>query len=277
MIYWSAGAYWATIFFISANISPAKKQRNSVIAINSPVFILSFIFNTEPTKVPKATPIKQPTRQRESRGQRCVPRDIFKTKAKNMDKQLRSIMQEQTGINYIFLGSQESMMTDIFERVKSPFYHFGMLMRLNKIPYEDFKSYIADRLEDVSEQAAQIADEILTFTSCHPYYTQQLSFAVWNNLVAGKNEDVLQLAVEDIITTHDLDYERLWLNFNKTDKYVMVSICEGNNPAQDRNQPTSTMTSALLRLSKKGYIFRSDRYEIEDPFFRKWILKNMIE
>ena len=98
-----------------------------------------------------------------------------------------------------------------------------------------------------------------------------------NNLEAGKNEDVLQLAIEDIITTHDLDYERLWLNFNKTDKYVMVSICEGNNPAQDRNQPTSTMTSALLRLSKKGYIIRSDRYEIEDPFFRKWILKNMIE
>ena len=49
------------------------------------------------------------------------------------------------------------------------------------------------------------------------------------------------------------------------------------SPAQDRNQPTSTMTSALLRLSKKGYIIRSDRYEIEDPFFRKWILKNMIE
>ena len=168
---------------------------------------------------------------------------------KNMDKQLRSIMQEQTGINYIFLGSQESMMTDIFERVKSPFYHFGMLMRLNKIPYEDFKSYIADRMKDVSEQPTQIADEILAFTNCHPYYTQQLSFAVWNNLVAGKNEDVLQLAIEDIITTHDLDYERLWLNFNKTDKYVMVSICEGNNPAQDRNQPTSTMTSALLRLT----------------------------
>ena len=139
------------------------------------------------------------------------------------------------------------------------------------------KSYIADRLKDVSEQPTQIADEILAFTSCHPYYTQQLSFAVWNNLEAGKNEDVLQLAIEDIITTHDLDYERLWLNFNKTDKYVMVSICEGNNPAQDRNQPTSTMTSALLRLSKKGYIIRSDRYEIEDPFFRKWILKNMIE
>ena len=97
------------------------------------------------------------------------------------------------------------------------------------------------------------------------------------NLKKKKNEDVLQLAIEDIITTHDLDYERLWLNFNKTDNYVMVSICEGNNPAPDRNKPTRTTTSALLRLSKKGYIMRSDKYEIEDPFFRKWILKNMIE
>lgn len=40
-----------------------------------------------------------------------------------LDRQLRSIMQEQKHINYILLGSQESMMTDIFEDKKSPFYH----------------------------------------------------------------------------------------------------------------------------------------------------------
>lgn len=40
-----------------------------------------------------------------------------------LDRQLRSIMQEQKHINYILLGSQESMMTDIFENKKSPFYH----------------------------------------------------------------------------------------------------------------------------------------------------------
>ena len=195
---------------------------------------------------------------------------------KDMDKQLRAIMQEQTGINYIFLGSQESMMTDIFERVKSPFYHFGMLMRLSKIPYEDFKKYISDRLSPLSECPENLADEILAFTGCHPYYTQELAFAVWNNLAIGKKENVIPLAVEDIIATHDLDYERLWLNFNKTDKYVMVTICEGNNPVQDRNLPTSTLTSAVMRLAKKGYIIRSEQYELEDPFFKKWIQKNIV-
>ena len=205
---------------------------------------------------------------------------------KHLDKQLRAIMQEQSGINYIFLGSQESMMTDIFENVKSPFYHFGMLMRLSKIPYEDFKEFIVERLAPVCQNRViesnvllpeTLADEILSFTGCHPYYTQELAFAVWNNLSASEQDkDVIRSSIEDIIAIHDLDYERLWLNFNKTDKYVMVVISEENNPVQDRKLPTSTLTSATLRLSKKGYIIRTEQYEMEDPFFKEWILRNVV-
>lgn len=136
---------------------------------------------------------------------------------KYLDKQVRAIMQEQSGINYIFLGSQESMMTDIFENVKSPFYHFGMLMRLSKIPYEDFKEFIAERLSKVCSNSEMMADEILSFTGCHPYYTQELSFAVWNNLFVGNQEkNIIRLSIDDIIAIHDLDYERLWLNFKST-------------------------------------------------------------
>ncbi len=194
----------------------------------------------------------------------------------NIDKHLRAIMQEQRGINYIFMGSQESMMTDIFERVKSPFYHFGMLMRLSKIPHDDFKEYLAERLAVVTQDADGVAEEILVVTACHPYYTQELAFVVWNNLKNGREEDVIALSLADIIATHDLDYERLWLNFNKTDRYVMTLVAKDMNPTQDRRLPTSTTTSALLRLTRKGYIIRSDQYDIEDPFFKKWIHVNVL-
>ena len=60
-----------------------------------------------------------------------------------LDKQLRAIMQLQKHINYILLGSQESMMTEIFERKKSPFYHFGQLMRFSKLPREDFHGFLS--------------------------------------------------------------------------------------------------------------------------------------
>lgn len=194
---------------------------------------------------------------------------------KGLDKQLRSIMQVQQHLNYILLGSQESMMTDIFERKKSPFYHFGKLMRLNKIPYDDFREYITSRLPiKEKEKLNSIVEEILSFTNLHPYYTQQLSAQVWemvsyDNLVDG----VVGEAITKIVRTHDLDFERLWLNFNRTDRSIMLSLSKGVNPLQNRQVATSTSFSGIKRLMKAGYVIRVDDYEIEDPFFREWILR----
>jgi AAA+ ATPase superfamily predicted ATPase len=57
----------------------------------------------------------------------------------NLYRQLRSVMQQHKHINYVFLGSQESMIREIFENKKSPFYHFGFLMTL-KSPGKIFSS-----------------------------------------------------------------------------------------------------------------------------------------
>ena len=62
---------------------------------------------------------------------------------KGLLKLLRAVMQRQEGLNYVFMRSQESMMEDIFEKKKSPFYHFGYRLTLKKIPYEDFHTYIS--------------------------------------------------------------------------------------------------------------------------------------
>lgn len=195
---------------------------------------------------------------------------------KHIDKELRAIMQEQKGINYVLLGSQESMMTDIFERPKSPFYHFGMLMRLDKIPREDFDNYLQNRFSSVTEYASTISREILDFTDNHPYYTQQLASTVWDLIALGKGgNDVLSNAITDIVQAHDLDYERLWLTFNKTDQLMITIICQGNSPIKTRILPTSTMTSSLKRLVKKGYVInkKKDEYVMEDPFFKEWLIK----
>ena len=113
---------------------------------------------------------------------------------KHLDKQLRSIMQLQKGLNYIFLGSQEGMMLEIFERKNSPFYHFGGLMRLNKIPYDEFYKFVIDRLPETPNKET-VTREILSFSSCHPYYTQQLAFEVSNQIESNQiHEEIVQCA-----------------------------------------------------------------------------------
>ena len=194
---------------------------------------------------------------------------------KGLDKQLRSIMQEQSHLNYVLLGSQESMMTEIFERKKSPFYHFGKLMHLDKIPYNDFKEYVSARLPLKEQKKLDgIVDEILAFTNLHPYYTQQLSAQVWDMMTYENHvEGVVGDAISNIVRTHDLDFERLWLNFNRTDRSIMMSLSKGANPLQNRQVATSTSYSGIKRLMKNGYVIRVNDYEIEDPFFKEWIIR----
>ena len=196
--------------------------------------------------------------------------------APKLDKQLRAIMQEQKHINYILLGSQESMMTEIFERKKSPFYHFGELMRLGKLPREDFHRFLSERLKTCfTTSCDDLADSILDYTNNHPYYSQQLAANVWNiGILQIETDDVLRTAVDYIVTTHGHDYERLWMGINRTSKWILQRLAS-QGVLQTGEYPTSTIYSALKRLQKDGYVIYSDHYEIEDPFFKEWIHKGM--
>ena len=190
---------------------------------------------------------------------------------KNLDKQLRSIMEMQSGLNYIFLGSQEGMMLEIFERKKSPFYHFGGLMHLKKIPYDEFYQFVLERLPQTPNKA-DVTKEILAFTTCHPYYTQQLAFEVYNQIENYHIHDgVVAQSIQTIIQTHDLDYERLWETFNNTDKSTLLQLCQNLNPLNNRTIATSTTFSSLKRLVKSGVVVRAEEYMLEDPFFSEWL------
>ena len=195
--------------------------------------------------------------------------------APKLDRQMRSIMQEQKHINYILLGSQESMMSEIFENKKSPFYHFGEMMRLGKLPRDDFHRYLSERLSTCfPDSCEELADHILDYTACHPYYSQQLASNIWQvGVLEPDTEDPFETAIDRIVTTHGLDYERLWMNFNRTNKWILQRLSSGK-PLQSSDYRTSTVYSALKRLQKNGYVIYTDRYEMEDPFFREWIRVN---
>ena len=62
---------------------------------------------------------------------------------------------------------------------------------------------------------------------------------------------------------------------NRTDRYTLKLLALSQMPMQNRSKASSTSYSSLLRLMKAGYVVRAPQYEIEDPFFRRWILKNV--
>lgn len=206
--------------------------------------------------------------------------EIFRIN-KGLDRVLRSLMQDHKHVNYIFLGSSESMIREIFENKKSPFYHFAYLMTLNVIPEKEFSRFIIDRFGGKTKYGELISTAILSETGSHPYYTQQLAFTVWEILNrSGYTPDITQKATDEIMQNHDNDFERLWNGFNRTDMKVLIGLAGSDlAPLSDefsRNfnpGAKSTVFSTLQRLMQRGIVIKRDSsYIIDDPFFRKWIV-----
>lgn len=214
---------------------------------------------------------------------------------------MRSVMQHHKNVNYVLLGSQESLMREMFERKKSPFYHFGMVMYLDKIPEAEFRKFVAKGLEGVSSEPGNAAAQILGVSRSHPYYTQQLAYRVWELMNSregakqmaegqigdgtmakgkiGEGQMAVDQAVDELVMMHDIDYERLWHTFNNTDKKVLVGLSESRREPLSAEfthkigiASTSTVFSSLKRLQTDGIVIKQKSdYEIDDPFFSRWI------
>lgn len=205
--------------------------------------------------------------------------EIFRI-SPGLDRVLRSIIQVHKNINYIFLGSSESLIREIFEHKKSPFYHFGYLMTIDKIPKEIFCIFLEEKFLNISEEAKGLSIRIIEKTDSHPYYTQQLAFSVWEILnTSGYSSDIVEAASAEIILGHDNDYERLWNTFNRTDMMILIGLSESVlSPLSEEfsrlygTGALSTVFSSLKRLTQKGILIKSlSSYSMYDPFFKQWI------
>ncbi len=206
--------------------------------------------------------------------------DIYRI-GEGLDRFLRSVMQNHSNINYVFMGSSESMIREIFEKKSSPFYRFCTLMTLGKIPREKFILFLDEKFTLLTGKSKELSEEIVSLTGSHPYYTQQMAFMVWENIVrSGYSADIINSAAAEIVISHDNDYERLWNGFNRTDMMVLTGMSSGNiSPLTDEfsnlygTGPSSTVFSALKRLANKGILIKEGSfYYIDDPFFKRWIV-----
>ena len=206
--------------------------------------------------------------------------EIFRI-GSGLDRFLRSVMQNHRHINYVFMGSSESMIREIFEKRNSPFYRFGSLMTLDKIGPEKFTLFLNEKFAVKTDKGKELSEHILGITDSHPYYTQQLAFTVWELFLrSGYSSDMVITAADDIVRSHDNDYERLWNSLNRTDMMVLTGMSVSDiSPLSDDfsrlygTGATSTVFSTLQRLARKGMLVKEGTaYKVDDPFFKRWIV-----
>lgn len=98
---------------------------------------------------------------------------ILKYPEKNTDAWLRTLIQKLKNVTFIFAGSQQHLLNEMFTIPSRPFYNSASLLKIDKINREKYKAFISKQftlngrhLED------SIIDSILNWADCHTYYVQ---------------------------------------------------------------------------------------------------------
>ncbi|NVL89482.1 MAG: ATP-binding protein [Desulfobacterales bacterium] len=196
---------------------------------------------------------------------------------------LRSKIQFQSDIPYIFVGSIRHKMDEIFTHHDSPFFKSAIPLTVDPLPYEEFSRFLKKKFatgqrkidDEALEKVFKIANNI-------PGDIQQLCEVLWE--VTSEKEmislDKLKNALELIFAREQKSYENyVSLLTNIQLRCLMAIAKEGGKSvfsvsfmkSAGFNNPSSVQR-AITRLTKLNILFESGgEYRFINPFFRAWL------
>jgi uncharacterized protein len=99
---------------------------------------------------------------------------------KNTDAFLRSIIQSLSNVRFIFSGSQQHLMTQLFADPSRPFYQSAGFLKIDKIKDEEYASFIRHHFEKAGVRIGHDSiSAILDWADHHTYYVQLLCNRVY--------------------------------------------------------------------------------------------------
>lgn len=200
-----------------------------------------------------------------------------------VQKRLRGVWQHQRNVSYCLFGSKKHLLINLFQNRKMPFYQFGEMMYLDKIPTEDWIPFICSRFESqgksISEVfARRICDTVENVSS----YVQQLSW----NVLAETNDAVTEQqflnGVETLLAQCSGLFEEQLRHLSSSQIGFLRAICDGIHSGfgsksilEEYNLGSKSNVTRLKSslLNRELIEIEKDNVYIEDPIFRLWFRK----
>ncbi len=207
---------------------------------------------------------------------------------KEVQARLRSVWQHHHYTSYCLYGSKRHMMSKIFLNRSMPFYQFGDLLWLQKIPTSDWMDYIISHFEAEGKHVSEvIVGRICETVDNYPSYVQHLSSILIGRLPQGGNvtEDMMSAAVSELISTNEPLYmqqvEPLSAYQMNLLKAIVSGIHSGYNEKRVRAMYDLGSPSNLVRLRdaliERDLIYSEMRQlYLTDPVFGLWFKKRFV-
>ena len=207
---------------------------------------------------------------------------------KEVQAKLRSVWQHHHYTSYCLYGSKRHMMSKIFLNRSMPFYQFGDLLWLQKIPTNDWMDYIISHFETAGKHISeQMVERICETVDNYPSYVQHLALILLNHLPQGGSvtEDMMPSAISELISTNEALYmqqvEPLSGYQMNLLKAIVSGIHSGYNEKRVRSMFDLGSPSNMVRLRdaliERDLIYSEmQQLHLTDPVFGLWFKKRFV-
>ncbi|WP_206082104.1 AAA family ATPase [Maribellus sediminis] len=206
---------------------------------------------------------------------------------KNVEAWLRRIIQQLKNVVFIFSGSQQHLMNEIFTNPAKPFFRSTQFLKLDKIDVEAYQAFIQSKfLENRKSILPETVAEMLEWTNVHTYYVQLLCNRVFINSGRSINTETWHAEALKILKEQEYVFFGYRDMLTKQQWNLLKAIAtEGkvyNITSKDFMQnhklgSPSTVNRSVNSLLNKELIFKEHEndgrlyYSVYDVLFQRWI------
>jgi hypothetical protein len=205
---------------------------------------------------------------------------------KNVEAILRTYIQQLKNIQFIFCGSNKTMMTEMFTNTKRPFFASTRLLYLDKIENIEYEKFIRNHFEANKKFIHEDAlTAILNWTKSHTFYTQNLCNYIFSMKVNHIDIDVVRSAMAGILKENESFFFQYRQLLSPAQWNYLIAIAKENEVSQITAQKfiskynigTPANSRRILKsLIEKELILQNlvkdySTYQIYDVFFSRWL------
>ena len=216
----------------------------------------------------------------------CLVLDEFQEicelkESKKIEALLRGGMQLAKQISFLMMGSRRTILRDMFEDRKRPFYKSAYVFPLPQIPAAEFAVFLVARYASSGKTLSDVdAQEMVEFVESYPYYVQKLAMLHFD--MAEEQADNLSYAKNLLVKMEATDFEGIFLGLTNHQKRLLRAIAK-NKPANIYSQTfivpcrlgsQGGVQTSLAKLKKMDLVeTRGELWRVVDPVFEKWLIE----
>jgi len=196
-------------------------------------------------------------------------------------KLMRAYFQAQQHTTYFFLGSQASIMKELFGSRKHALYRFAQILAIPPVPKEAWVNYIADKFASRDMQTEEtLLERIVDLTGGHPQdimlFCSEVYYVLLDAAKSNVTRGVLDVAFQRTMEILTPLFSEMWVEAGakKRAREILICLAEENKPYH-RLHPNEAKRT-LDWLVKQGFIEKEGRgkYLFTEPMFAAWLLKH---